>query len=1159
MTKWYYSKEDLYKNIPKSNYVILAKDGKIDNGTKQYTFFESAQELVQYCRDTSPKYFNEVIPNIHDYPCYIYFDIDRELHVINDANIIANYGDFSRKLIDTFIEVFKRFMADVYQIPKDDMTFIEGVTYQVSYTPLATKKPKMSFHVKINIECPNVEIMKQLVDNLDKYMSSNKYISQDERDYFYFYKVKDKNQIVVPVIDKAVYANFRCYRMLYSAKWKSDGAGASVPFGHSSHDIADHLVLVHSDIESKGVCVVNGKNLQVPENHIDIEADYSKIDQVHIKEEIVPDVDAASEASMDITPNMTLAHLDSLETSIKTSPTIMRLLGANIRFKYSYFKSPSVYIFAIDKQCMCTCPYAQRVHSNNRSYLEYHFKHSILKYKCFNETDCAEKQKSGLIMFHIRKESDTLHRLVKLSDIKSLHCKQKIIQWNEKYDHDTMLPYPLKPITCIRGNMGAAKTQCLVNDFITKYAMGEHTKCLFITYQILLSNKYSAVLEQFGFVNYQNHQTTFISSNKVIVCLDSLWRVNTSNFDFVFVDEVLSVLLHFNSNLIKQVSKISSTFELLLLQAKYIYLLDACVDNSIVYNMVNYIASAKNVIPYWIWNTHVRHSNRRCRVIINKSNKKGTQKLFKVACMNKVAELVEQGLKVVVCSSTKTFTNQLELFLRAKNANLKILMYNSDTDKAIIHQHAINPNDIWATYDVLIYSPTISAGVSFEILHFDQMVAFLNKSFYTPTVDLALQQLFRVRRLKGGEMTLFVNDSFKVGQAEYPVCEEGVEEWLDANVARMQLYFPQDCLCYESSVVADPVGGLSYEKNRLSYHILKGIIMNVNKSLKKYTEILVNTLKEDYHIPCEEVEFAASESVLIESMKLYDRIKSAATEDAIPFDPDRHVISMEKYNELVGKNTLTREEKFQKWIYEVGVNMWQIYPDSIDDAFFTHYIGQYKMDNVKEAFNTFYKALRIHDMQRTLDENRGRMRSALDGLRSGEDYNLELYRSRTSKYYEMLLEGQTLIEKVFGRKDRHLPDDSGKEIHKVSTVHMKMKAYMETLNADRFYNIVKTCGLLKKVFPSLEKLKECRKNQQAFIKQMLLEVFGIKYVVHSRGSKKLSALDNEQKALCLDWYHDLQKHYKPIVLREILPCQYMDVTLDGYAINEEDDPLEYRP
>jgi hypothetical protein len=65
-----------------------------------------------------------------------------------------------------------------------------------------------------------------------------------------------------------------------------------------------------------------------------------------------------------------------------------------------------------------------------------------------------------------------------------------------------------------------------------------------------------------------------ITDDKVIVCLDSLHRIKTSNFDFIFIDEATSVFLHFQSTHIQNSQVICLTLELLLtLPSRYICLM----------------------------------------------------------------------------------------------------------------------------------------------------------------------------------------------------------------------------------------------------------------------------------------------------------------------------------------------------------------------------------------------------------------------------------------------------------------------------------------------------------------------------------------------------------------------------------------------------------
>jgi hypothetical protein len=1129
---WYYTKDDLYKTIDNNtNYVILAKDSKQDSGSKQYTKFDSATDMISTIKNGHlSQHFNEVIPDMQNYPCYVFFDLDRELH---ERHIINNIQNYSKKLIDTFESIFTRFIKDIYQ---QDIVLEKGANYQVLYTPITKSKTKLSLHIKVNIICSNLSLLKCVVSNFDKYMSSNLYVTSEEREYFYYYKMKQNTKIYDSVIDKGIYTNFRCLRMLYSSKWKTD-AVQCIPSPGFSPDIKDHLVLVHKDIEQSTIPVT------LTNINIDIDADYSKVERIAIKSERVVVDDDGSDSISDVTPNINSKHLEQIEDCILNDTVIHKLFGP-IRFKYSNFISPTVYAFAIDKSCGCLCPYVERVHDSNRSYLEYHYKHNILKYKCFNE-ECQCIQKKECIIFKVRPELDTLQRLTNLNTVATLHCKQNIIGWNDTYNQESMRSYPLKPLTCVRGNMGSAKTKCLIEDFIGKNCMNPSTKCLFITYQILLSKKYFNALEIYGFTNYMNHTDTYINSNKVIICLDSLWRITTKNFDYIFIDEVLSVLLHFNSSLMKQIHKISALFELLLLQAKYIYVLDACVDNTLVYDFVNYLSIAKNISTFWIRNTHVRPTNRECQVIINRSTKNAKQQAsLKYSCFNKVANLLKINKKVVISSSTKTFTKDLMEYIKTKCSDKKIIVYNSDTDKNIIYEHAIDPNNIWNTYDALIYSPTISAGLSFEILHFDELICYINNSFYTPTVDLILQQMFRVRQLVSGKMTLFINDCLNISQLDYPVSEEAVEEWLDKNMMVMQKYFPSSTLSYEASTQVT-INGLNYDKTRLSYHILKGIITNINKSLIKFTDIITNTLKDDYNIPCKIVEFAPKESVLQEAFELFEKLKKERIEQQIQFD-ELLVIGHDEYSILANKrDNLSEEEKMKKWIFEVGVNLWQVSPKIIDKEFFDTFIGQPEPNQMKITFDRFFKALRYKELDRTLDENRERMRNAIEVLvESSSDFNIELFKTKTKTYYEKLLEGQYLLKQVFNIEGGKL---DAKQMYETEKIQANCQNYADSLNGERWRNIVSMFGLNKRTYSSLNKFQESQSNQLNFLKQILKGAFNMDYKLTTDRVNKKAATGS----LDIDWFLEMANKYKPMSIIKPERNEWSFISQE-----DEYDPLE---
>ncbi|RCH82045.1 hypothetical protein CU098_006731, partial [Rhizopus stolonifer] len=83
----------------------------------------------------------------------------------------------------------------------------------------------------------------------------------------------------------------------------------------------------------------------------------------------------------------------------------------------------------------------------------------------------------------------------------------------------------------------------------------------------------------------------------------------------------------------------------------------------------------------------------------------------------------------------------------------------------------------WDKYDIIGYTPTIVAGISFEKKHFDLCYGyFINSS---SCAELSVQQLFRVRDLRDKTIHLCVEVN---GKKDYPTERDNVREYiLDRN------------------------------------------------------------------------------------------------------------------------------------------------------------------------------------------------------------------------------------------------------------------------------------------------------------------------------------------------------------------------------------------
>lgn len=448
------------------------------------------------------------------------------------------------------------------------------------------------------------------------------------------------------------------------------------------------------------------------------------------------------------------------------------------------------------------------------------------------------------------------------------------------------------------------------------------------------------------------------------------------------------------------------------------------------------------------------------------------------------------------------------------------------------------------------------------MLHFDELVSYLENSFYTPTVDLALQQMFRVRQLINGNMHLFVNKVINVSFADYPISDIDIERFLDRNISTLNRYFPDETLAFESNTMVTREG-VGYDKRRLSYEILKGIIAVKNKSLRYYTEIISNTLKNDYNIKCKQTLFDVPKDQLSKVVKLeLESFNKLVPEEITEENLSSFFIQGDEYESLCEKECrqedLTPRERLCKHIYRMAVEVWGIDLYTVDMDFFEKYIGYYNDKKViKKSYEKYYKGLRFIDfLEYSEEDNKIRMHGALTNLANDEDRkkdtNLELYRTRITSYYVKLVEGTALLKSILGSELLEMAKAAWKEDKSFSDTgdHLKkgMETYLEQLRNDRFITIQRELDLDKRYFETKESIKG---KELAYAKAVVREVFGMDLKTENRGTqdKKRKSYGNDTKCFNMSWLSDIKEKYDPKHLKITSPNEYLFLDTD------EDDEL----
>lgn len=840
-------------------------------------------------------------------------------------------------------------------------------------------------------------------------------------------------QIDNPYIDKNVYDNFRCYRTLYSSKMGS--YNPLIPYRTSSTNQLDHLVVVGS---------ATPPQTMIP--HINFTPSPQPPPQRHIPR--IPNTTSSSSTTFqDIEQSIIAANL--IESPIP------------IFFSNNTCLSPHVYAFNIDPRCHHICPIANESHhnlSNIRSSFLYNHKKKTIKYVCFNEA-CQ------------------FRKIVYTTD----DIKSPLI-WSTTYNSPTMQDYPqLEPneILAVKANMGTGKTKTLVDQFITQYITPD-TRCLFITYQRILTNKYMQMLQPHGFQNYMHKD---FEAGKLVICLDSLIHITNPTYDYVFVDEVLSVLLHFNSNLMKNNQHVCNVFQEIIRTSQRVIVLDAQVDNPIVVNTLAHFEQDKQVT--WIQNTYIKPSNRKASITFNTSEKQS--KNMSTEVKEKVIKLLNANKKVVVASNSRSFTEALAEVIPSQ---FKHIVYNGLTPDAIINEHSHDPHHWWTQYDLIIYSPSISAGVSFELPYFDELVAYFRNDPFCPGVDNALQQLYRVRNLTSGLMSIYVECPKEFYPTEYPITEETIQEYLDSHVNKINENF-------SSPVKADQERkAFVYDKKCISYPILVGILLNKNKSLVNFVDILYTTLKTNYEIPTKlHLYDCQDQEHIVKVIELFEKYKK--TTKNIPWSSS---LIEGELDQIKNNQEQTPEDHMKIWIHKVATDVWGIEVSSIDEEFYDKFIN---IKNHHHAFTEFAKVKRYTEFIYTdndVERYKYKMARVLDKMTKNTNYNIRMFKDKTTNYYNKIIMGMELLNAICPTDYKETLLDCNQVSGHLSDFVTKTQKYIQSMPDDTYKKLVNTFGMTESFNDKTKEWTSTRCSH--FVKTVSKEAFGMEYKVTDRGNTK---------------------------------------------------------
>ena len=446
------------------------------------------------------------------------------------------------------------------------------------------------------------------------------------------------------------------------------------------------------------------------------------------------------------------------------------------------------------------CIFAKRIHTRNTNYIWYDPTLDSFSVRCFCER-CVG--------------CETFVNEADLYDS----------EWHEDYESPSMREYTHILATtsqCIQANMAIGKTETLYG------YMEAHpgARTLLVTFRIALAHKYCEDLANRNItaVNYQASKC-LDEENVLVICLNSLWRLNHVEYDVVIFDELDSILEALDMNMQFKGQTCDNMKEILRL-ATVVFFLDANLDNS---RCRNFIKRTRPPHTHkWVRNRYVRKANRHLTVYKDQRDAHGKWCTDRAA-FGKVLQLLDCGKKVVFLTTGKQVARAME---RLVPGSKRYKIFTADTDPAQKQADFKDVNASFRELDLLIYNPAMSAGISMVDEHFDVLVAHARFGLETCSVYCFLQMLWRVRRLREGAMHLYLHNEVTYNLCENPAVHiaalERREEYMmkllrgvirDRNIFKMgadgRRKFMTECpmnMLFIDNIVQKRIGLNNYEQ-----------------------------------------------------------------------------------------------------------------------------------------------------------------------------------------------------------------------------------------------------------------------------------------------------------------------------------------------------------
>ena len=267
-------------------------------------------------------------------------------------------------------------------------------------------------------------------------------------------------------------------------------------------------------------------------------------------------------------------------------------------------------------------------------------------------------------------------------------------------------------------------------------------RVLFISYRQTLTFELYSNFKELGVANYLDRN---YKVKKIICQIESLHKLLPEfNFigerkvipiyDLIVIDEVESILSHFRSTTIQIKDDTFNLMRDMVFNAEKLLVLDGDFHNR-AYDFIKFFGDS---------------------IILENTIKKDKRHFIFTNNKHKLEKRIDDDLKSGKRLVVDSMSSKLATYLYNKYKDIyKTVLHcakSDDADKAKLK----NVNEFWSSFQLVIYSPSVEAGVNFCLDHFDRIYVLLSSKSTSPR-GLS-QMISRVRKIKDANIMVYLNN-----------------------------------------------------------------------------------------------------------------------------------------------------------------------------------------------------------------------------------------------------------------------------------------------------------------------------------------------------------------------------------------------------------------